>query len=294
MTGDRQTARGQGPGKVAVVTGAGSGIGRALAIGLARRGCRLAICDVDEQSLEITRIRSEALGAPVLGASVDVSDRGSVAAFATQVAQHYGVVHQLYNNAGVAGGRRLLDDSYDGLERVLAISLWGVVYGTKEFLPHLVASGDGHLVNISSLNGFLAQPGLSSYCAAKFAVRGFTETVRAEMLADALPVKVTVVHPGGVRTNIATAAFEHARGEGEALSARDEQRMAFYNEKLLRIEPMDAAEVILRGVAAGRARIMVGASARRLDRFTRLLPAAGPVVTAWFDRRFAATDEQGD
>jgi NAD(P)-dependent dehydrogenase (short-subunit alcohol dehydrogenase family) len=292
VSGDRQTGR--GPGKVVVVTGAGSGIGRALAIGLARRGARLAICDVDGPGLEITRLRTEALGAPAVVATVDVAERMSVAAFATQVAEHYGVVHQVYNNAGVAGGRRLLDDSYDGIERVLRINLWGVVYGTKEFLPHLIASGDGHLVNISSVNGFLAQPGLTSYCAAKFAVRGFTETVRAEMLADALPVKVTVVHPGGVRTNIATAAFEHARGKGEALGTRDEQRMDFYNEKLLRMEPADAAEIILTGVAAGRPRILVGASARRLDRLTRLLPAAGPAITAWFDRHIAATEERGD
>ena len=288
------TRRRPGPeraGKVAVVTGAGSGIGRALTIGLARRGCRLAICDIDEQGLEITRIRTEALGVPVLAGPVDVADRGSVAAFGMQVAAHYGVVHQLYNNAGVADGRRLLDASYDDLERILAINLWGVVYGTKEFLPHLIASGEGHLVNISSLNGFLAQPGLTGYCTSKFAVRGFTETVRAEMLADGQPVKVTVVHPGGVRTNIATAAFEHARGAPEALSARDEARMAFYNEKLLRMDPLDVADIILRGVADGRARIVVGASARRLDQLTRLLPAAGPVITAWFDRRFSLTDE---
>jgi short-subunit dehydrogenase len=109
-----------------------------------------------------------------------------------------------------------------------------------------------------------------------------------------LPVKVTVVHPGGVRTNIATAAFEHAREEGEALGTRDEQRMDFYNEKLLRMEPADAAEIILTGVAAGRPRILVGASARRLDRLTRLLPAAGPAITAWFDRHIAATEERGD
>lgn len=281
-------------GKVAVVTGAGSGIGRALTIGLARRGCRLAICDIDEQGLEITRIRTEALGVPVLAGPVDVADRGSVAAFGMQVAAHYGVVHQLYNNAGVADGRRLLDASYDDLERILAINLWGVVYGTKEFLPHLIASGEGHLVNISSLNGFLAQPGLTGYCTSKFAVRGFTETVRAEMLADGQPVKVTVVHPGGVRTNIATAAFEHARGAPEALSARDEARMAFYNEKLLRMDPLDVADIILRGVADGRARIVVGASARRLDQLTRLLPAAGPVITAWFDRRFSVADEHGE
>ncbi len=291
------TRRRPGPeraGKVAVVTGAGSGIGRALTIGLARRGCRLAICDIDEQGLEITRIRTEALGVPVLAGPVDVADRGSVAAFGMQVAAHYGVVHQLYNNAGVADGRRLLDASYDDLERILAINLWGVVYGTKEFLPHLIASGEGHLVNISSLNGFLAQPGLTGYCTSKFAVRGFTETVRAEMLADGQPVKVTVVHPGGVRTNIATAAFEHARGAPEALSARDEARMAFYNEKLLRMDPLDVADIILRGVADGRARIVVGASARRLDQLTRLLPAAGPVITAWFDRRFSLADEHGE
>ncbi len=284
MTGSRSSA--DRPGKVAVVTGAGSGIGRALAIGLARRGCRLAICDIDERGLQTTRIRVEALGATVLGTTVDVAEQRSVAAFASRVVDRYQVVHQLYNNAGVAGGRRLLEASYDDIDRVLAINLWGVVHGTKEFLPHLIASGDGHLINMSSLNGFLAYPGLASYCASKFGVRGFTEAIRAEMLADGLPVKVTVIHPAGVRTNIASAAFEHAHGQSDRHSDRDQRRLAFYNERLLRMDPSDAAEIILRGVAAGRPRILVGASAKRLDLFTRARPAAGPALTAWFERRF--------
>jgi NAD(P)-dependent dehydrogenase (short-subunit alcohol dehydrogenase family) len=273
-------------GKVAVVTGAGSGLGRALAIGLARRGCRLALADLDPRGLAITRIRAEAVGATVSEAVLDVADRDAVRGFAADVAATYGVVHQLYNNAGIAGGRRLLQASDEELDLVLGVNLGGVVNGTRAFLPHLIASGDGHLVNISSLNGLLAQPGLTAYCTSKFAVRGFTETVRAEMLADRHPVAVTVVHPGGVRTNIANASLELARAHGQTVTARDEERAAYYNSRLLTMDPVDAAETILRGVAARRSRIVVGAGARRLDRLTRLLPTAGPVLTAWFDRRY--------
>ncbi|MDO5627494.1 MAG: SDR family NAD(P)-dependent oxidoreductase [Mobilicoccus sp.] len=268
------TVPGSGTRKVvAAVTGAGSGIGQALAIDLARRGADLVISDVDAASLEVTRVRAEAQGARVLATVVDVTDRSAVAAWANEAVTHFGVVDQLYNNAGIgSGGRRVLDVDYDDIERSLAVNLWGVIHGTKEFLPHLIASGDGALVNISSLNGILAQPGLGSYCAAKFGVRGFTETVRAEMLADGHPVSVSVVHPGGVRTNIASARLDAARLAGEEVAAEDEARTAFYNEHLLVMTPEEAARIILDGVEARRPRIIVGADARRVDAIVRLAP----------------------
>src|ERR1700742_2075240 len=194
--------------KVAVVTGSGSGIGRQLALELARRGARLALSDVDEAGLGETADQAKALGAEVFTARLDVADRQAVRDHAEAVAAHFGVVHQVYNNAGVASSGSVLDGEWDEYTHVLGINLFGVIHGTKAFLPHLVASGDGHVVNVSSLNGIMAQPGLSAYCASKFGVRGFTETLRAEMLSGGHPVQVTVVHPGGVKTNIASAGLE--------------------------------------------------------------------------------------
>lgn len=258
-------------GKVAVVTGAGSGIGGALAVGLAERGARLAISDVDEAGLDGTVEQVKARGAEVHAQVLDVTDRKAVRAYAVAVRDHYGVVHQVYNNAGVAGGSTVLDTDYTAYERILNVNLWGVINGTKEFLPYLIASGDGHVVNISSLNGIMGQASLSAYCASKFAVRGFTESLSVEMLTAGHPVKVTVVHPGGVKTNIATAALSEAQQAGAA-TPEQECRTRTYNEKLLKMPPPRAAAVILDGVAAGKTRILVGSDAKLVDRLVRLLP----------------------
>jgi NAD(P)-dependent dehydrogenase (short-subunit alcohol dehydrogenase family) len=273
--------------KVAVVTGAGSGIGRALALELARRGARLAVSDVDEPALGETADRAEALGAEVHAARLDVSDRAAVEAYAGTVAEHFGVVHQVYNNAGVAGGGAVLDTDWAEYDRVLSVNLFGVLHGTKAFLPHLVASGDGHVVNVSSLNGIMGQGRSTAYCASKFAVRGFTESLRAEMLAAGHPVQVSVVHPGGVRTNIATAALEHARAQGAPLTPADEARHRAYDEKLLRMPPEQAARIVVDGVEAGRPRILVGNDAKVVDLLVRLAPRLYPVLVARAERRFA-------
>lgn len=277
--------------KVAAVTGAGSGIGRQLAYGLARRGARLALADLDEGAMAETARRAEAMGAQVTATRLDVADRAAVAAYAQATRDRFGVVHQIYNNAGIAsGGRTIRDLPYAELDRVLAVNLWGVIHGTKEFLPHLIDSGDGHVVNISSLNGVLAQPGMSAYCTAKFGVRGFTEVLRAEVARDRLPVRVTVVHPGGVHTDIATAALQRAKAEhGDAITAEDEERVRFYNDKLLRMDPAAAAQIILDGVAAGRSRVLVGGDARAVDTLVRLVPARAPRIAAWLDRRVRPT-----
>ena len=267
--------------KVTVVTGAGSGIGRRLALELARRGARLAISDVNETGLAETADQAKALGAEVHTARLDVADREAFTAYAETVAGHFGVVHQIYNNAGIAHNGDILDDEWESWERVLGINLWGVMHGTKLFLPHLIASGDGHVINISSLNGIFAQPGASHYCTAKFGVRGFTETLRAEMLAARLPVGVTVVHPGGVKTNIATAAFERGAEAGRTTAA-DEARMKAYNEKLLRMPADQAARVVVDGVEAGRSRVLVGNDAKLVDLFVRLVPRFYPDLLVRF------------
>jgi NAD(P)-dependent dehydrogenase (short-subunit alcohol dehydrogenase family) len=274
-------------GKVAVVTGAGSGIGRALALGLARRGARLALSDIDDAGLAETAERVKAFDADVHTDRLDVSDRAGFRAYADAVRGHYGVVNQVYNNAGIADSARSINEAeYDVFDRVLGVNLWGVIHGTKEFLPDLIASGDGHVVNISSLNGVMAQAGLGAYCASKFGVRGFTETLRSELLRDRLAVRVTVVHPGGVKTNIAASSL--ARASGGELTEDDRRRAKVYDEKLLRMAPAQAAKIILDGVAADKPRVMVGSDAKAVDRLVRFLPQTYPRLATWWERRMFA------
>lgn len=270
--------------KVAVVTGSGSGIGRCLALELARRGARLALSDVDEAGLGETAEQAKALHAEVHTARLDVADRQAVREYADVVAEHFGVVHQIYNNAGVASSGSVLEGDWEEYDHVLGINLFGVVHGTKAFLPHLVASGDGHVVNVSSLNGIMAQPGLSAYCASKFGVRGFTETLRAEMLAGHHPVAVTVVHPGGVKTNIATAAFERGAGKRPATAA-EQARVRTYNEKLLKLPAEQAARIVVDGVEAGKPRVLVGTDAKIIDLVVRLVPRLYPAALVRFGGR---------
>lgn len=274
------------PGKVAVVTGAGSGIGRALSLELARRGARLALSDInDERLAETARLLSaEVSGAQVHTHQLDVGDEEAFGNYADTVAEHYGVVHQLYNNAGIGGGRSILDSDFRIFERVLAVNLWGVIYGTKWFLPHLIRSGDGHVINISSLNGYMAQRELAAYCTSKFGVRGFTETLAIEMRSAGLPVGVTVVHPGGIHTNIATASLEMAPQFGIEVTERDRRRVQIYNDKLLRMDPAHAANVIIDGVEANKSRVRVGHDAKLVDVIVRLFPSGYGRVLALIER----------
>jgi NAD(P)-dependent dehydrogenase (short-subunit alcohol dehydrogenase family) len=272
-------------GKVCAVTGAGSGIGRALALGLARRGAKLALSDVNEAGLEETATQARALGADVHTTRVDVGDRDAIEGWATAVADHFGVVHQIYNNAGIAHSGTVLESEYADYDRVLGINLWGVIAGTKAFLPHLIASGDGHVVNVSSLNGYLAQKEMSHYCTSKFAVRGFTETLRAEMAAGGHPVGVTVVHPGGIKTAIADNALAHARESGMAVTAEHEERNRLYNEKLLKMPAEQAAEIVIKGVEGRKFRVLVGNDAKLVDALVRLLPSRHQALFSAVEKR---------
>ncbi|MGR3780624.1 MAG: SDR family NAD(P)-dependent oxidoreductase [Albimonas sp.] len=268
-------------GRTAAVTGAGSGIGRALALDLAGRGVRLAISDLAETGLaETTRLLREA-GAEVEATRLDVTDAAALEAWAEATEARFGAVHQLYNNAGISlGSGPLLEMRQGAFERIVEVNLWGVIHATRAFLPRLIASGDGALVNISSLNGLMAQGGLSAYCASKFAVRGFTEAVRIEMLMAKAPVQVVVVHPGGVATNIARANLAELGDLAPAERARAEARLKVYEEKLLKMPPATAARTILDGVARGRSRIVVTRAAVWLDRFVRLFPERYPTRVA--------------
>ncbi|OPX05817.1 SDR family oxidoreductase [Mycobacterium sp. AT1] len=250
-------------GKVAVVTGAGSGIGQALALELGRSGAKLAISDVDLEGLAVTEARLKAIGAPVKADRLDVTEREAFELYADAVKAHFGKVNQIYNNAGIAYTGDVEVSSYKDIERVMDVDFWGVVNGTKAFLPHLIESGDGHVVNVSSLFGIFSVPGQAAYNAAKFAVRGFTEALRQEMVAGKRPVKVTTVHPGGIKTAIARNA---AAAEGI-----DAEKLAnTFDKKLAKTTPERAAVIILDAVRKNKARVLVGADAKVLDVIVRV------------------------
>ena len=249
-------------GKVAVVTGAGSGIGQALAIELGRSGASVAISDVDAEGLKATEDRLAAIGAKVKSDRLDVTERERFLLYADEVKEHFGKVNQIYNNAGIAFTGDIEISPFKDIERVMDVDYWGVVNGTKAFLPHLIASGDGHVVNISSVFGLFAVPGQAAYNSAKFAVRGFTEALRMEMILAKQPVKVTTVHPGGIKTAIARNATS-AEGVDSATLAE------WFDTKMARTSPEKAAQIILDGVAKNKAKVLVGLDAHILDIWVR-------------------------
>ncbi|WP_153504233.1 SDR family NAD(P)-dependent oxidoreductase [Cumulibacter manganitolerans] len=258
--------------KTVVITGAASGIGRALAIQAAAEGARLALSDVDTEGLAVTATRCGP-GCAVRTDRLDVAERSAWAGYADAVAADLGAADVIVNNAGVALSSDIADMSYEDLEWLMSINFWGVVHGTKAFLPQIVASGDGHVVNISSLFGILSVPSQSAYNAAKFAVRGFTESLRTEMLAARLPVGVTCVHPGGIRTAIARNGRGDARHDAAAIAAH-------FDEKLAKTSAEKAAQGIWRGVRRGKARVLVGPDAKVLDVLVRLTGAGYQRVVA--------------
>jgi NADP-dependent 3-hydroxy acid dehydrogenase YdfG len=265
--------------KVCVVTGAGSGIGRALALDLARRGARLALSDVDDTGLAETVDQARSAGArEVRSDRLDVADRDAFAAYATSVADHFGRVNVVVNNAGVALAGDLGDLEYPDMDWIMGVNFWGVVHGTKEFLPHLIASGDGHLVNISSLFGLVSMPGQSMYNASKYAVRGMSEALRTELLIAGHPVGVTVVHPGGIKTAIARNARVSSR-EDKAETAR------LFDEKLAKMTPERAAEIILKGVLANKARVLVGLDAHAVHTLAKVAGSRYQDIVARASRR---------
>jgi NADP-dependent 3-hydroxy acid dehydrogenase YdfG len=250
-------------GKVAAVTGAGSGIGQALAIELARSGAKLAISDVDTEGLAATEERLKAIGAPVKADRLDVTEREAFELYADAVVEHFGKVNQIYNNAGIAFAGDIEASQFKDIERVMDVDFWGVVNGTKVFLPHLIASGDGHIINISSVFGLFSVPGQAAYNAAKFAVRGFTEALRQEMTVAGHPVKVTTVHPGGIKTSIARNMT--------TVEGLDKDELAqTFDKKLASTSPQKAARIILDGVRKNRARVLVGSDAKVLDVIVRV------------------------
>lgn len=251
--------------KVVVITGAGSGIGRALAEAFAQEGARLALNDVDQDSLE------ETLRLPVFSGwgedrvmirCFDVSDREAQVRFAGDVVQRFGSVDVLINNAGIGH----VSPSFDKLElahleRVMAINYFGVVYGSHAFVPHLLRRPESVLVNVYSVFGLTGIVGESAYCSAKFGVYGFSQALREEYRDS--PLQVISVHPGGIKTNIVRKAINY------------EPRHDLFAEQHFRHTPEYAAKIILRGIRRRKARILIGGEAYLIDRLVRLFPVWG-------------------
>ncbi len=265
--------------RVAAITGAGSGMGRALALELVRRGAAVAISDVNEDGLaETERLVSE-LGGSVSTHVVDVADRQAVAAWAAAVVAHHGRVHMIFNNAGVALMQSVEKLRYEDYEWLLNINLWGVIHGTREFLPYLQQVDEAHIVNTASIFGVVAFPTQSAYNAAKFAVRGFTEAIGQD-LADT-HIRVSCVQPGGVKTGIVKAGRMDL-GDNEGPTP-DEIAERF--EQAARLTSDQAAQIILRGVERERMRILVGTDAKFLAWLQRLFPENYAKVLTWAAKR---------
>ncbi|WP_029919554.1 SDR family NAD(P)-dependent oxidoreductase [Nevskia soli] len=268
--------------KVAAITGAGSGMGRTLALRLAAQKCQVALSDVNEAGLAETARLAAQSGVKVTSKKVDVADRAAVYAWAEEVVQDHGKVNLIFNNAGVALGATVEGMSYEDFEWIVGINFWGVVYGTKAFLPHLKASGDGHIINTSSVFGLAGIPSQSAYNATKFAVRGFTEALRQELELAGAPVSATSVHPGGIKTNIARAARMSSSLRDIGL---DDKHGSEKFEKNFITTADNAAKIILNAVRGNKRRVLVGPDAYLIDLMVRLLPSSYQLLTMFFARK---------
>ncbi len=256
-------------GKVVAITGAASGMGRALALACAARGSRLAISDIDEAGVNETKTRAEKLGIEVDAIKLDVADRAGIYAWAKHVLDRFGGADVLVNNAGVSLSHSIEAMSDEDFEWLFNINFWGVTNGCKAFLPQLKARPEAHIVNTSSVFGIIAVPTQSAYNAAKFAVRGYTEALRQEL--QPTNVRVTCVHPGGIKTEIARRGrhYEDARGR-----PTDTAKAAAQFEKMARTTAEDAAEAIIGAILKERARLLIGADAYVIDAVARLFPVS--------------------
>jgi short-subunit dehydrogenase len=260
-------------GKKAAISGAGDGIGRALAIQLNAAGCDLWLCDINETKLLQTCELLDGAGGRVASRKVDCGSRDQIFQWAEAVAAEADCLDALFNNAGVGYGARFEDSTEANFQWLIDINFWGVVHATRAFLPLLTQSERGHLVNLSSIFGMVGIPTQSAYNAAKFAVRGFSEALQAEYLDSRLVV--TCVHPGGIQTNIARSA--RIDGDGQA-SSEDERDAQF--RKLAHTTPERAADIILHATVRGKRRVMVGWDAWLLLQITKILPTHYHWITA--------------
>ena len=265
-------------GAVAVITGAASGIGRALAVDLAKMGGQLALADVNAAGLEETRAL---LGnATARTYTVDVSNASEVEAFSQAVHRDFVRASLLINNAGVALMGTLAEVSLEDMQWLIGINFWGVVHGCKFFTPLLQRESDAHIVNLSSVFGLIGPPGQTAYAASKFAVHGFSQSLREELRATS-SIKVTSVHPAGIATPIANRARA-----ASGVTPADRQEAEEYFKKVATIPPEEASRVIIKGILGNKNRILIGADAYRIDRIQRLFPArASAMFAAFLEKR---------
>ncbi|MDO9005581.1 MAG: SDR family oxidoreductase [Aquabacterium sp.] len=273
--------------KVAAITGAASGMGRTLALELARRGCHLALSDINEPGLLETANLARHFGVKVTTTRLDVGSREAVFGWADQVVADHGRVNLIFNNAGVAIGAFVETVSEKDFHWIMDINFWGVVWGTQAFLPHLKRAGEGHVINVSSLAGLMAAPSQAPYNASKFAVRGFTESLRQELDLEACGVSATCIHPGGIRTNIA-----HTAHIDESVTSRCggdvEEARARFNKALGGTSAESAALQILRAVERDERRALIGADAKFMDLLVRIAGSWYQPVTVFMARRMLA------
>ncbi|MBI1193225.1 MAG: SDR family NAD(P)-dependent oxidoreductase [Bacteroidetes bacterium] len=248
--------------KVVVVTGAGSGIGQALAFALGKEGARLAINDRDTQALAETATRLQQNGVSMLSSAFDVSDKDAVFAFADQVFGHFGQVDVVVNNAGLGlGNYPFAEFDLEHFERIMQVNFYGVLYGSRAFVPHLLKQPEAALVNVSSVYGLAGIAEGTAYCASKFAVNGLNQCLIQEFRDSSL--RVHSVHPGGINTNITRNAIDY------------QPKFDLFHKRFLKLSPEYAADVIIRGIRNKKARILIGADAHRLDFVVRLAPVFG-------------------
>jgi short-subunit dehydrogenase len=277
-------------GSAAAVTGAASGIGRALALELAARGCDVALADRDEAGLqavaaEISRTHSQ----KVTAHRVDVSEQQQIADFAQAATSAHPGLNIVVNNAGVALLGQFNEIDQAQMDWLMNINFWGVVHATRAFLPHLARQREAHIVNLSSIFGIIAPPGQTAYAAAKFAVRGFSESLRHELQMAASPVRLSVVHPGGVSTNI-------VRNSRAGTGVTDNERRAQLIERFdaaAKTTPAAAALRIIQGIEKNQPRILIGNDARFMDLLQRLRPATYWAVLARLIEKMAKAGKNG-
>jgi short-subunit dehydrogenase len=266
-------------GKVAAITGAGSGMGAALARALAAQGCHLALADRNAEALAEVQAAVSAQRVKVTADAIDVSDPEAVNAWAAQTQRAHGAVHLLFNNAGVSVTGAAAAMKMADFEWLMNINFWGVVHGCRAFLPYLSAAPHAHIINTASIFGVVAVPSQSAYNASKFAVRGYTESLEQE-LRDT-QVRVSCVLPGGVKTNIVRSSRYYP--SDNAAPTRDEAIVRF--EAMAGLTSDQAADIILAGVRRDKRRILVGNDARLLDWVARALPTRYPEVIRWLSER---------
>ena len=251
--------------KVVVVTGAGSGMGKEMAIQLAKAGAKLALNDWNPETLAETVALLGLEENHILTHAFDVGNREKVYDFAAQVIQHFGQVDVVVNNAGIALAPTTIErTNYDDFEKVVNINMWGMIYGTKAFLPYLKERPSGAIANVSSVFGIMGYPSQGPYVTTKFAIRGFTETLRIELKNT--NITISSIHPGGIKTNIVRNI--------EKVEDEQKEEMAKGFEEVAPTTASQAATIILEGIAKGKARILIGKDARSIDRLTRLFPSS--------------------